>query len=101
MQKVALLGSLAASAYAHGRIISIDVDGTEYEGFTSSMAYSGASDIIAWSAENGDNGFVGPESYSSSDIACHKVCTVLIRSNCNAFIANSSITERQARLQGC
>ena len=73
MQKAALLGSLAASAYAHGRVISIEVDGTEYEGFTSAMAYSGPGDIIAWSAENGDNGFVGPESYSSSDIACHKV----------------------------
>jgi hypothetical protein len=73
MQKAALLGSLAASAYAHGRIVSIDIDGTEYEGFTSAMAYSGPGDIIAWSAENGDNGFVGPESYSSSDIACHKV----------------------------
>lgn len=86
MQKVALLGSLAASAYAHGRIISIDVDGTEYEGFTSAMAYSGASDIIAWSAENGDNGFVGPESYSSSDIACHKVRSSLVDSS---FILHS------------
>jgi len=74
MQKAALLGSLAASAYAHGRIVSIDIDGTEYEGFTSSMAYSGADDIIAWSAENGDNGFVEPASFGTSDIACHKVC---------------------------
>ena len=74
MQKAALLGSLAASAYAHGRIISIGIDGKEYDGFTSAMAYSGPGDIIAWSAENGDNGFVGPESYGSSDIACHKVC---------------------------
>jgi hypothetical protein len=74
MQKAALLGSLVASAYAHGRVVSINVDDKEYTGFTSAMAYSGADDIIAWSAENGDNGFVGPESYGSSDIACHKVC---------------------------
>ena len=73
LQKIALLGSLAASAYAHGRVISIDVDGTEYEGFTSAMVGSGKSDGIAWSASNQDNGFVGPDSYTSSDIACHKV----------------------------
>ena len=79
MKTVALMGSLAASAYAHGRIISIDVDGTEYEGFTSAMVSSGdASGIIAWSADNQDNGFVGPESYGSSDIACHKVCYILL-----------------------
>lgn len=75
MKTAALMGSLAASAYAHGRIISIDVDGTEYTGYTSSMAYQTDADaIIAWSADNQDNGFVGPESYGSSDIACHKVC---------------------------
>lgn len=74
MQKAALLGSLAASAYAHGRIVSIAIGDETYDGFTSAMAYSGPGDIIAWSAENGDNGFVGPESYGSSDIACHKVC---------------------------
>jgi len=72
-QTAALLGSLAASAYAHGRVVSIEVDGTEYEGFTSAMVGSGVSEGIAWSAANQDNGFVGPESYSSSDIACHKV----------------------------
>lgn len=72
MKTAALLGSLAASAYAHGRVISIEVDGTEYEGFTSAQASSGKSDGIAWSASNQDNGFVGPDSYSSSDIACHK-----------------------------
>lgn len=73
MKTAALLGSLAASAYAHGRVISIEVDGTEYEGFTSAQVSTGKSDGIAWSASNQDNGFVGPESYSSSDIACHKV----------------------------
>ncbi|GAB7327202.1 hypothetical protein MBLNU13_g11106t1 [Cladosporium sp. NU13] len=72
MKTAALLGSLAASAYAHGRVISIEVDGTEYEGFTSAQASSGKSDGIAWSASNQDNGFVGPESYGTSDIACHK-----------------------------
>lgn len=75
MQKAALLGSFAASVYAHGRIDSITIDGQEYSGYTSSMAYSTNNDpIIAWSADNGDNGFVGPESYGTSDIACHKVC---------------------------
>ena len=77
LHKVALLGSLAASAYAHGRVVSIDVDGTEYEGFTSAMVGSGKSDGIAWSAANQDNGFVGPDSYTSSDIACHKVSILL------------------------
>ncbi|KAL1584750.1 hypothetical protein WHR41_06945 [Cladosporium halotolerans] len=73
MQKAALLGSFAASVYAHGRIDSITIDGQEYSGYTSSMAYSTNNDpIIAWSADNGDNGFVGPDSYGTSDIACHK-----------------------------
>jgi cellulase len=72
-QTAALLGSLAASAYAHGRVVSIEVDGTEYEGFTSAMVGSGVSEGIAWSAANQDNGFVSPDSYSTSDIACHKV----------------------------
>lgn len=77
MQKAALLGSFAASVYAHGRIDSITIDGQEYSGYTSSMAYSTNNDpIIAWSADNGDNGFVGPESYTSPDIACHKVCFI-------------------------
>lgn len=71
MQKVALMGSLAAMAHAHGRIISVDVDGTEYEGYTSGQVGS-PSTGIAWSADNQDNGFVGPDSYTSTDIACHK-----------------------------
>jgi hypothetical protein len=33
LQTAALLGSLAASAYAHGRVTSISVDGEEYTGF--------------------------------------------------------------------
>jgi hypothetical protein len=37
------------------------------------MVGSGVSEGIAWSAANQDNGFVSPDSYSTSDIACHKV----------------------------
>lgn len=73
LQTAALLGSLAASAYAHGRVTSITADGESYNGFLNDYLYMASPpDIVAWSAQNGDNGFVDGTSYTSGDIICHK-----------------------------
>jgi len=73
LQTAALLGSLAASAYAHGRVTSINVDGEDYTGFINDYLYTDSPpDIVAWSADNGDNGFVDGTSYTSGDIICHR-----------------------------
>lgn len=73
LQTAALLGSLAASAYAHGRVTSITADGESYDGFLNDYIYMPSPpDIVAWSAANGDNGFVDGTGYASGDIICHK-----------------------------
>ena len=73
LQTAALLGSLAASAYAHGRVTGISVVGGEkYTGFINDYLYTDSPpDIVAWSAQNGDNGFVDPTTYTTGDIICH------------------------------
>ena len=73
LQTAALLGSLATSAYAHGRVTGISVvGGKEYTGFINDYLYTDRPpDIVAWSAQNGDNGFVDPTTYTTGDIICH------------------------------
>ncbi|KAM0704596.1 hypothetical protein Q7P35_008830 [Cladosporium inversicolor] len=73
LQTAALLGSLAASAYAHGRVTSIEADGETYTGFINDYIYTpDPPAIVAWSADNGDNGFVDGSAYTSGDIICHR-----------------------------
>lgn len=73
LQTAALLGSLAASAYAHGRVTSITADGETYDGFLNDYIYMpDPPAIVAWSADNGDNGFVDGSAYTSGDIICHR-----------------------------
>jgi hypothetical protein len=73
LQTAALLGSFAASAYAHGRVTSITADGESYNGFLNDYLYMPEPPaIVAWSAQNGDNGFVDGTSYTSGDIICHR-----------------------------
>jgi len=73
LQTAALLGSLAASAYAHGRVTSITADGKDYDGFLNDYIYMpDPPAIVAWSADNGDNGFVDGSAYTSGDIICHR-----------------------------
>lgn len=73
LQTAALLGSLAASAYAHGRVTSIEAGGEEYTGFINDYIYTpDPPAIVAWSADNGDNGFVDGSAYTSGDIICHR-----------------------------
>ena len=74
MQTAALVGAFAATAYAHGRVTSITAEGVEYPGFMNEYLYGVEipADLTAWSADNGDNGFVDPSKYgSAADIACH------------------------------
>lgn len=73
LRTAALLGSLAASAYAHGRVTNITANDENYTGFITDYLYTDSPpDIVAWSAQNGDNGFVDGTSYSTGDIICHK-----------------------------
>ncbi|KAL1586027.1 hypothetical protein WHR41_04824 [Cladosporium halotolerans] len=73
LQTAALLGSLAASAYAHGRVTSITAEGESYDGFITDYIYTpDPPAIVAWSAANGDNGFVDGTAYATGDIICHK-----------------------------
>ena len=75
MQTAAVVGSLAATAYAHGRVTSINAGGKDYDGFLNEYLYGEGppADLIAWSADNGDNGFVDGSYYNSAaDMACHK-----------------------------
>lgn len=72
VQAAALVASLATTVSAHGRVIGISAGGKEYDGFLTDYLYGDGppADLIAWSAQNNDNGFVDPSSYTSSDIAC-------------------------------
>lgn len=67
------MASLAATVSAHGRVISISAGGKDYDGFLNEYLYGDGppADLIAWSAQNGDNGFVDPNNYTTSNIACH------------------------------
>jgi hypothetical protein len=73
----ALVGAFAASALAHGTVTSFRTDGVSNPGYDLSNYYLGQNgqevpDLAAWSAENLDNGFVGPDAYGTVDINCHK-----------------------------
>lgn len=64
--------SLAASVAAHGHVRGITVDGNWVGGFELAYAYGpSVPDNIGWSTTALDNGFVEPNKFSTSDIACH------------------------------
>jgi cellulase len=65
---VALLAA-ASSVAAHGHISQVTAGGTAYPGAVPGQSNSAA---VGWPANNLDNGFIEPNSASSSDIACHK-----------------------------
>ncbi|KAI1062798.1 hypothetical protein LB507_005584 [Fusarium sp. FIESC RH6] len=71
-----LVGALASSVLAHGTVTGIKVDGVYQAGYNLESYYKvkngGEAPVqAAWSAENLDNGFVAPDAYGTSDIACH------------------------------
>lgn len=81
MPAFAQLAALAVAAApalvsAHGHVSGIVSGGKYYAGTTPEWFYQQTKPNTAgWYANNQDNGFVEPASYSSSDIACHKGAT--------------------------
>jgi cellulase len=73
---VAALAS-AATVAAHGHVDNIVVDGVQYRGYDpTSFPYMAEPPIVVgWAAEQPDNGFVEPNSFSTGDIICHKSAT--------------------------
>ncbi|KAI0201152.1 carbohydrate-binding module family 1 protein [Astrocystis sublimbata] len=74
--RLAALAS-AATVAAHGHVSAIVVNGVSYQGYdpTSFPYMPSPPTVIGWAAENTDNGFVEPSSFSSGDIVCHKGAT--------------------------
>lgn len=77
LTSVSALAALAATVTAHGTVTGVTIDGVSEPGFKLDYYYAAQSggDIpkhIGWYAENLDNGFVGPDSYTKPDIICHK-----------------------------
>jgi cellulase len=72
-----VFGALAATVAAHGAVTSFSIDGKEQRGYHISDYYAieqgqPAPETAGWYAENLDNGFIAPDAYGTSDIACHK-----------------------------
>ena len=68
-----LLASVSLAA-GHGYVSSIEVDGTTYGGYLVDTYYyeSDPPELIAWSTNATDDGYVAPTAYDSSDIICHR-----------------------------
>lgn len=75
----ATLAFLLPLASAHGYVSGISVNGGEViEGANPNWYYQpegSAPETPGWKALNQDNGFVAPDAFSTSDIACHKSAT--------------------------
>lgn len=70
------VGAMVASVSAHGHVSTIKSGGKSYQGYDPSFAYQDpVPEVPGWTAENLDNGFVAPDSFSSGDIICHKSAT--------------------------
>ncbi|KAJ5950062.1 endoglucanase-4 precursor [Penicillium verhagenii] len=69
-----LLLASAALVAGHGYVSSIDVAGTTYAGYLVDIDYyeSDPPELIAWSTNATDDGYVSPTDYDSSNIVCHK-----------------------------
>lgn len=70
----ALFLASAALVAGHGYVTSIDVDGTTYGGYLVDTYYyeSDPPELIAWSTNATDDGYVAPTAYDTSNIVCHK-----------------------------
>jgi hypothetical protein len=83
MQYFALIFALGASfldlVHAHGFVSGVKVNGAGWTPGADPVWYyyaAGTSPATAgWNALNQDNGFVSPDSYETSNIACHKSAT--------------------------
>ncbi len=74
-----LLSALAGAATvaAHGHVTNIVINGASFQNYDPfSFPYQqNPPTVVGWTASNTDNGFVGPESFASPDIICHKSAT--------------------------
>ena len=74
-----LLSALAGAATvaAHGHVTNIIINGLSFQNYDPfSFPYQqNPPKVVGWTASNTDNGFVGPESFASPDIICHKSAT--------------------------
>nr|OQO21749.1 hypothetical protein B0A51_09690 [Rachicladosporium sp. CCFEE 5018] len=73
LKTTALLGSFAASAYAHGYVSGYVVDGQYIQGYSKNFQWQRNPPIVAgWSTpEVIDTGFIGPQNYTTPQIICH------------------------------
>ncbi|KAK4187212.1 glycosyl hydrolase family 61-domain-containing protein [Podospora australis] len=64
----------AAAVSAHGHVKNIVINGASFQGYDiNSFPYTqNPPKVVGWTASNTDNGFVGPESFASEDIICHR-----------------------------
>lgn len=72
LKTLASLALFAAAADAHGHVRQITAGGTTYVG---GLPHNAPANAVGWRANNQDNGFVEPNSFSSQDIICHKGAT--------------------------
>jgi cellulase len=80
LSSLGAIAALAATASAHGTVTGVTVDGVFSNGFKLDYYYAKQSggkipEHIGWYAENLDNGFVEPNSFSKADIICHKAAS--------------------------
>ncbi|KAJ6007856.1 hypothetical protein N7540_011832 [Penicillium herquei] len=74
LKSAILLFGSAALVAGHGYVSSIEVDGTTYGGYLVDTYYfeSDPPELIAWSTNATDDGYVAPTDYDSVNIICHK-----------------------------
>ncbi|KAK5653363.1 hypothetical protein OQA88_9055 [Cercophora sp. LCS_1] len=67
----------AATVAAHGHVTNIVINGQSFSGFLPNIFpyMQNPPAVAGWTAANTDNGFVGPESFASADIICHRSAT--------------------------
>jgi cellulase len=92
------IAALAATATAHGTVTGVTIDGVTTSGFSLDYYYAKQSggkipEHIGWYAENLDNGFVEPNSFSKADIICHKAASPEGSSDSMAKVAAGGTVE--------
>ncbi|ETS78148.1 hypothetical protein PFICI_10210 [Pestalotiopsis fici W106-1] len=71
--KTVLLAALGATTVsAHSYVLDIDIDEKSYVGFKPINGSINDPVIVGWKTSAWDQGWVGKDSYSTSDIICHK-----------------------------
>ncbi|KAF9690575.1 hypothetical protein EKO04_011452 [Ascochyta lentis] len=98
LSKIATVAAFAAGALAHGTVNGVTIDGKFEQGFSLDYYYAKQNgqtppEHIGWYAENLDNGFVEPNSFSKPDIICHKAASPEGSSDTMAKVAAGGTVE--------